>query len=118
VNGEITVLDSGIIRIEPAAGSGEAAVPATDGTENQSNTLAASAEPATEEEYEAYEAYLREYMTNYAGEGDGSGFDEGARAMALGELDSVGFGSDVNAFPFEMYVTQFGALSFAEWIAG
>ena len=37
--------------------------------------------------------------------------------MALGELDSVGFGADINAFPFEMYVTQFGAMSFAEWIA-
>ena len=68
------------------------------------------------EEYDAYEAYLREYMTNYAGMGDGT-FDEGARSMALGELDGVGFGADVTQFPFEMYITQFGALSFAEWIA-
>ena len=94
----------------------DAAVPATDGTENQTNTLGGSEQPATAEEYEAYEAYLREFMTNYDGVGDGT-FDEGARSMALGELDSVGFGADVSAFPFEMYVSQFGALSFAEWSA-
>ena len=101
--------------VEAAA---EGDVPATDGTENQSNTLSETAQPATAEEYDAYEAYLREFMENYSGDGgDGSGFDDGARSMALGELDSVGFGADVSAFPFEMYVTQFGALSFAEWIA-
>ena len=121
VNGVVTVLGDGLIRVDPAA-SGEAApaaedaAPATDGTENQSNILAGSAEPATEEEYEAYEAYLRDYMTNYSGVGDGT-FDDGARSMALGELDGVGFGADVNAFPFEMYVTQFGAMDFASWAA-
>ena len=127
VNGRITVLDSGMIRVDPlsdpsaeaeTAAVADEAVPATDGTENQANTLDATAQPATAEEYDGYEAYLRDYMTNYAGEADGSGtFDEGARSMALGELDSVGFGADVNAFPFEMYVTVFGAMSFAEWIA-
>ena len=112
---------SGEIIVTPAAGAvtvAEETVPATDGTENQNNTLQDTAQPVTAEEYDGYEAYLREYMTNYAGNGgDGSGFDEGARSMALGELDSVGFGADINAFPFEMYVTQFGAMSFAEWIA-
>lgn len=120
VNGVITVLDSGIIMVEPAADAAPAAdaVPATDGTENQANTLAGDAQPSSEAEYQAYEDYLREFMENYSGNGgDGSGFDEGARAMALGELDSVGFGADVNAFPFEMYVTQFGALDFASWLA-
>ena len=121
VNGTVTVLDSGIIMVEPlgepAVPVEEEPVPATDGSENQSNTLSGSAQPASEEEYEAYEAYLRDFITAYTGDGDGSGFDEGARSMALGELDSVGFGADVNAFPFEMYVTQFGAMDFASWSA-
>ncbi len=119
VNGVVTVLDNGIIKVEPAAAEAAAAdaVPATDGTENQANTLDATAQPATAEEYDAYEAYLREYMASYDGVGDGNGFDDSARAMAIGELDGVGFGADVNAFPFEMFVTQFGALSFAAFIA-
>ena len=121
VNGVVTVLGDGLIRVDPAA-SGEAApaaeeaVPATDGTENQGNTLSGGAQPATEEEYDGYEEYLREYMTNYTGVGDGT-FDDGARSMALGELDGVGFGADVSAFPFEMFVTQFGAMDFATWLA-
>jgi len=49
--------------------------------------------------------------------GDGT-FDDGARAMALGELDSVSFGADVNAFPFEMYVTVFGAMDYASFAGG
>lgn len=117
VNGTVTVLDNGIIKVEPAAAGTEAAVPATDGTENQANTLDATAQPATAEEYDAYEAYLREYMASYDGVGDGNGFDDSARSMAIGELDGVGFGADVNAFPFEMFVTQFGALSFGAFIA-
>ena len=125
VNGTVTVLDSGIIMVEPAASSAEPetaspaveAVPATDGTENQSNTLSGQAQPSTADEYDGYEDYLRAFMETYDGPGDGSGFDEGARTMALGELDSVGFGADVNAFPFEMFVTQFGAMDFATWIA-
>lgn len=129
VIGTITVLDSGIIKVEPIeeapvasgeapAAAAEEAAPALDGTENQSNVLAGTAQPATAEEYDGYEAYLRAFMESYSGNGgDGSGFDEGARSMALGELDGVGFGADVNAFPFEMYVTQFGAMDFASWLA-
>jgi len=98
-----------------AAAAGEA-LPATDGTENQANVLAGTAAPATEEEFNAYVAYCAEYVTNYAGSGDGT-FDDGARAMALGELDTVSFGDDVNAFPFEMYVTQFGADDYATFIS-
>jgi len=104
---------------EPAPVEEEAvveAIPATDGTENQANVLAATAQPATEEEHEAYEAYLVEYMNAYTGVGDGT-FDDSARLMALGELDGVSFGSDVNAFPFEMFVTQFGAMDFASFAA-
>ncbi len=115
VNGVVTVLDNGLIKVDPVTAAAPAAddiVPATDGTENQSNVLASSAQPATQEEYDAYVAYVTEYMTNYDGLGDGT-FDESARAMALGELAGVGFGADVNAFPFEMYVTQFGADDYA-----
>ena len=121
VNGTVTVLEDGVIMVEPlgepAVPAEEEPVPATDGTENQQNTLSGTAQPATQEEYDGYEAYLRDYITAYDGVGDGSGFDEGARAMALGELDSVDFGADVNAFPFEMYVSVFGAMDFASWLA-
>ena len=100
---------------EPAgSASGE---PSGSASGEASGSAGGRTQPATEAEYEAYEAYLRDYMTNYAGVGDGT-FDEGARSMAIGELDGVGFGADVTQFPFEMYVTQFGALSFADWIAG
>ncbi len=115
-SGEASSSEPASAEAAPAAAEAEEALPATDGTENQSNTLAGGAQPATAEEYDGYEAYLREFMTAYDGVGDGT-FDDGARSMALGELDSVSFGADVNAFPFEMYVTQFGALSFAEWSA-
>ncbi len=104
--------------IEEAAAVEELAesVPATDGTENQQNVLAATDQPATEGQYNAYEVYLSEYMTGYSGVGDGT-FDDSARAMALAELESVGFGADVNAFPFEMFVTQFGAMDYATFAA-
>lgn len=72
--------------------------------------------PATENEFNAYVTYCVEYMTAYQGVGDGT-FDEGARTMALGELSTVSFGDDVYAFPFEMYVTQFGAMDYAAFAA-
>ncbi len=67
--------------------------------------------------FNAYVQYLRDYMESYTGEGDGSGFDEGAKTMALGELDTVAYGDDVNAFPIEMFVTQFGADHYDVWVA-
>jgi hypothetical protein len=93
----------------------EDAVPATGGTENQQNVLASTAAPETEEQFEAYKAYLTDFMTGYTGTGDGT-FDDGARDMALGELSGVGFGADVSAFPFEMFVSQFGALDYGTFI--
>ena len=115
---------SGNIVVTPAASAAPAAttaaaddsLPATDGTENQANMLSGTAQPATAAEYDAYEAYLTEYIGSYAGAGDGT-FDDGARSMALGELGSVSFGADVNAFPFEMFVTQFGAMDYATFAA-
>lgn len=101
------------LSVEDAA---EEAAPATDGTENQANVLVSAAQPETEEEYEAYETYLVQFMDAYAGVGDGT-FDDGAKAMALAELDSVNFGADVNAFPFEMFVTQFGAMDYGAFVA-
>ena len=80
----------------------------------------AAAAPAALDEkglFEAYVQYLRDFMAAYAGEGDGSGFDDGARTMALGELDTVAYGDDVTAFPFEMFVNEFGADTYDAWVA-
>ena len=76
-----------------------------------------SAEPETQEAFDAYVAYVRDYMENYNGEGTKEGFDEASKAMALAELDNVAFGSSVNGFPFVMYVNEFGVLSYADFIA-
>ncbi|MCC8356606.1 MAG: hypothetical protein LJU34_01940, partial [Oscillospiraceae bacterium] len=67
--------------------------------------------------FDAYVQYLRDYMDTYEGEGDGSGFDDSAKTMALGELDTVAYGDDVNDFPFEMFVSQFGADDYDTWLA-
>lgn len=102
---------------EPAASGEPSGEPAAAASGEPSGEPAEAAAPAGKEEFEAYVSYLREYMTSYDGVGDGT-FDESARMMALGELDSVGFGADVNAFPFEMYVSQFGAKDYANFAAG
>lgn len=78
---------------------------------------ASAADAGGEELFNAYIDYLRAYMDTYTGDGDGSGFDDGARTMALGELDTVAYGDDVNAFPIEMFVTQFGADHYDVWVA-
>lgn len=108
----------GVIVLSPAAAeeSSDSDVPATDGTENQNNVLDSAAAPATEAEFNAYVDYVTEYMNSYSGSGDGT-FDDSARDMALAELSGVKFGADVNAFPFEMYVTQFGAMDYASFSA-
>jgi hypothetical protein len=90
-------------------------VPATDGTENQQNVLESTAAPETEEQFDAYKEYLVQFMNDYTGLGDGT-FDDGARDMALSELSGVSFGADVNAFPFEMFVSQFGALDYGGFL--
>ena len=77
----------------------------------------ASAEPQTSGEFDAYVAYVRDYMENYDGTGTGEGFDEASRQMALSELDKVSYGSSVNAFPFEMYINEFGVMSYADFAA-
>ncbi len=81
----------------------------------------ASAEPAKaamtdEEAFNAYIQYLVDFMTAYDGVGDGS-FDDSARMMAIGELDTVAYGDDVNAFPIEMFVNAFGAQHYDVWYA-
>ena len=122
VNGVATEIQAGTyegeIVLSPAATaeSTDSDVPATDGTENQGNVLDSSAAPASEAEFTAYVDYVTDYMTTYAGTGDGT-FDDSARDMALAELSGIKFGADVNAFPFEMYVTQFGALDYASFSA-
>jgi cell division septation protein DedD len=100
--------------VETAAEQSDA-VPATDGTENQQNVLESTAVPETEEQFDAYKEYLVQFMNDYTGLGDGT-FDDGARDMALSELSGVSFGADVNAFPFEMFVSQFGALDYGGFL--
>ncbi len=78
---------------------------------------AASVEPETEAEFNAYVDYIRDYMESYDGSGTGEGFDEASRQMALAELDNVAFGSSANGFPFVMFVNEFGALSYEEFLA-
>lgn len=111
--GTVTENADGTFTVSPAAGG---AAPAA----GASAEPAAAAPAAAMDErtaFEGYVQYLRDYMTSYDGVGDGNGFDDNARAMALGELDTVGFGSDVNAFPFEMFVSQFGADTYDAWVA-
>lgn len=76
-----------------------------------------SAEPETQEAFDAYVEYIRAYMADYDGEGVKEGFDEASKTMALAELDNVAFGSSVNGFPFVMFANEFGVLSYADFIA-
>ena len=82
-----------------------------------SKNTAASVEPETEADFNAYVQYIRDYMTTYNGEGAKEGFDEAGKQMALGELDNVAFGSSVNGFPFEMFVNEFGVATYEEFLA-
>lgn len=84
----------------------------------KSKNNAASAEPGTEAEFDAYVQYVRDYMNGYNGEGAKEGFDEAGKQMALAELDNVAFGSSsVNGFPFEMFVNEFGVASYEDFLA-
>jgi len=81
---------------------------------NQNDAQSGAAQPETQKEFAAYVEYLRQYLTDYSGLNDGS-FDDSVRKMALDEIKNVAFGDDVNAFPFEMYVNNFGAEDYATW---
>lgn len=84
----------------------------------RSKNDAASSEPQTQEEFDAYVQYVRDYMDSYTGEGAKEGFDEAGKTMALAELDNVRFGaSSVNSFPFEMFVNEFGVASYDDFLA-
>ena len=104
-----------------AAGEQTDDVPADDGTAGQGNTVSGVTQKApTEQLYNDYVQYLRDYMnglTDFSGLGDG-GMDAGAVSFALSELDNQKYATaDLSAFPFEMYVTQFGALTYDAWAA-
>lgn len=73
-----------------------------------------SAEPVevTNETFGSYVAYLRKYMEEYSD----PKLDDAGKQMALGELDTVDVGSDVYAFPFDMFVNEFAAMTFDEFI--
>ncbi len=115
VIGNITENEDGSFTVTPADQA-----PAAPAASGEPSAEPASGEPAGESEadiFNAYIQYLRDYMAAYAGEGDGSGFDDAAKAMAIGELDTVAYGDDVNAFPIEMFVSQFGADHYDVWVA-
>ena len=78
---------------------------------------AASVEPETKEDFDAYVQYIRDYMAAYNGEGAREGFDDASRQSAVAELDNVSFGDSANGFPFVMFVNEFGVLSYEEFIA-
>lgn len=66
----------------------------------------------TNDTFGSYVSYLRKFMEEYSD----PKLDEGGREMALAELDTVDVGSDVYGFPFEMFVNEFGALTFDEFM--
>ena len=82
-----------------------------------SKNNAASVEPETKEDFNAYVQYVRDYMETYNGEGTGEGFDEASKTMALDELNNVSYGDSVNSFPFEMFINEFGVASYEEFLA-
>ncbi len=116
--GTVTENADGSYTVSPAGEEPVAAASGEPSGEPSAEPAAPAAAGMSEEEaFYAYIDYLREYMTNYTGEGDGSGFDDSARTMAIGELDTVAYGDDVNAFPIEMFVTQFQADHYDVWYA-
>ena len=114
VIGTVTENADGSFTVSPAEAGAASAEPSAE---------PASAEPAAagamsdKEAFDAYVQYLRDYIAVYDGEGDGSGFDDGARTMAAGELDTVSYGDDLTQFPFEMFVSVFGADDYDTWYA-
>ena len=116
--GTVTENADGSVTVRPAgeAPAAQTAASAEPSGEPSAEAAAPAAAVSEEEIFNAYIDYLRDFMTGYDGEGDGS-FDEGARAMALGELDTVAYGDDVDAFPIEMFVNAFGADHFDVWRA-
>lgn len=76
-----------------------------------------SAEPQTEEEFNAYVDFLKEYIRTVDLSEINPNFPDDARDMCISELDGCGFGSDVYEFPFEMIVNETQAPTYAEFIA-
>ena len=113
VIGTVTENADGSFTVSPAEAGSASAEPSA---EPAAATTAKTA-MSDEEAFAAYVQYLRDYIATYAGEGDGSGFDEGARQMAAGELDTVAYGDDLTQFPFEMFVGVFGADDYDSWYA-
>ena len=66
----------------------------------------------TNEGFGSYVAYLRQYIADC----DDPQFDDGAKEMAQGELDTVEIGADIHAFPFDMFVEIWGAQTYEEFM--
>ena len=78
----------------------------------------ASAEPQTQEEYDAYVNFLKEYIRTVDLASVNPDFVEDGREMCINELDGCGFGSDVYAFPFEMIINELKAPTYDEFVHG
>ena len=76
------------------------------------------AEPQTQEEYDAYVNFLKEYIRTVDLASVNPDFVEDGRDMCINELDGCGFGSDVYAFPFEMIINELKAPTFDEFVNG
>lgn len=66
----------------------------------------------TNEGFGSYVSYLRRYIADC----DDPQFDEGAKEMALGELDTVEIGADVYAFSFDMIINELKAPTYDEFV--
>ena len=75
----------------------------------------ASGEASAEVTNEGFGSYVS-YLCKYIAECDDPQFDDGAKEMALGELDTVEIGSDVYAFPFEMIINELKAMTYDEFV--
>ena len=74
------------------------------------------AEPQTQEEYDAYVNFLKEYIRTVDLASVNPDFVEDGRDMCINELDGCGFGSDVYAFPFEMIINELKAPTYDEFV--
>ncbi|MGM9615189.1 MAG: hypothetical protein ACI3W7_06675 [Oscillospiraceae bacterium] len=103
--GNVTIVFAEPLEATVSAGSGEASGETGSG---ELDAEAVSGEPAAALGFDAYVAYLDEYIRAHV--------EEGFVEMALADLyDATEEQAIADDFPFEMYESQHGALSYAAW---